>query len=89
MDPNPGVPGTSKDSQGPLNALFEVWRNNIISKLKSVQNILRKQIFFLFNFDDFLKFLPFGGNLNSLICKRKSDFLTPLGALEVRPYIIE
>ena len=41
----------------------------------------------------FLKFVPFWGNsstkLNSFICKKKSDFLTPLAHLGPRPYRFE
>jgi hypothetical protein len=45
---------------------FEVWCANIAPKLKNIQNTPRKQGFFdiFFNFDDFLKFVPFGGNVS-------------------------
>ena len=32
---------------------------------------------------------PKGQELNTFICKKKSDFLTPLGPLGVRPYRFE
>ena len=58
--------GCQKMRQGPLNTPFVVWCANIAHKLKNIQNTLRKQgclAFFFFNFDDFSKFVPFGGNL--------------------------
>ena len=41
-----GSLGCQKMRQGPLNTPFEVWRANIASKLKNIQNTLRKQGFF-------------------------------------------
>ena len=50
--------------QGPLNTPFEVWRTNIASKLKNIQNTLRKQGFFdiLFQFWHFFKVCAFLGH---------------------------
>ena len=66
MDPPPGVPGVSKDAPGSINMPFEVWFANFAPKLKNIQNTLRKEIFLtvIFNFDDFLKFVPFLGNIS-------------------------
>ena len=56
-----GSQGCQKMRQGPLNMPFEVWCANIAPKLKNIQNTLRKQGFidFFFNFDNFMKFVPF------------------------------
>ena len=50
-----GSLGCQKMRQGPLNTPFEVWRANIASKLKNIQNTLRKQGFF----DIFFQFWQF------------------------------
>ena len=62
-----GSLGCQKMRQGPLNLTLEVWCANIAPKFKNIQNTLRKQGFFdtFFNFDDFLKFVPFWGNLSA------------------------
>ena len=68
MDPPPGVPGVSKDAPGSTkHAIFEIWCANIAPKLKNIGNTLRKQGFltFFFNFDSFLKFVPFWGNISA------------------------
>ena len=85
-----GFQGCLKMRQGPLSTPFEVWCNNIAPKLKNIQNTLRKHVFFdiFFNFDDFLKFVPFGGNLRTKTQQfyffLNSNFLTPLGSLGAR-----
>ena len=67
MDPPPGVPGVPKCAQGSTKHPFEVWCANIAPKLKNSRNALRKQGFLetFFNFDDFLKFVPFWGNISA------------------------
>ena len=62
-----GSQGCQKMRQGPLNTPFEVWCANIAPKLKNIQITSRKQVFwhFFFNFDDFLKFVPFWSNLSA------------------------
>ena len=75
-----GSLGCQKMSQGPLHMPFEVWCTNIAPKLKNIWNIQRKQVFltFVFNFDDFSKFVPFWGVLSAktqqFICKEKIWF---------------
>jgi hypothetical protein len=54
--------------QDPLNMPFEVWCANIAPILKNIQKGLGKQVFFdifISNFDGFLKFVPFWGNLSA------------------------
>ena len=62
-----GSLGCQKVRQGPLKTLFEVWRANIAQIMKKIKNTLRKQGFFYisFNFDGFLKFVPFWGNISA------------------------
>jgi hypothetical protein len=62
-----GSLGCQKVRQGPLKTLFEVWRANIAPKMKKIQNTLRKQGFLniFFNFDGFLKFVSFWGNISA------------------------
>ena len=68
MNPPPGVLGCQNVRKGPLNTSFEFWCTNIAPKLKNIKKNLRKQAFyftFFSNFDDFLKFVPFGGNISA------------------------
>ena len=73
-----GSLGCQKVRQGPLNTLFEVWCANIAPKMKKIQNTLRKQGFFtfFFNFDGFLKNVPFWDNIsaNSTVLFVKKEF---------------
>ena len=91
-----GSLGCQKVRQGPLNMLFEVWCANIAPKMKKIQNNLRKQGVFLHFFSILMVFWSlclFGAilaqKLNSFICEKKSDFLTPLGPLGADPYRFE
>ena len=44
---------------------------------------------FIFNFDNFLKFVLLGGNSSAKTQQLYSDFLTPLGPLGASPYRFE
>ena len=70
-----GSLGCQKMRQGPLNTPFEVWRANIASKLKNIQNTLRKQGFlntFFLILTIFQSLCLFGAflaqKLNTFIC---------------------
>ena len=56
-----GSLGCQKMRQGPLNTPFEVWCANVAPKLKNIQNAYIT-FYIFFNFDNFLKFVPFWGN---------------------------
>ena len=62
-----GSQGCQKMRQGQLNTPFEVWCTKVAPKLKNIWNTLRKQgfFYFFFCFDNFSKFVPFGGNLSA------------------------
>ena len=55
---------------------------NIEKDERNIGNSKLKTLFFMFC-------EPKGQELNTFICKKKSDFLTPLGPLGVRPYRFE
>ena len=85
-----------KVRQGPLNTPFEVWCANIAPKLKNIRNTLRKQGFFDIFFSILTIFQSLclfwtilAQKLNSFVCEKNSDFLTPLGPMEACPYRFE
>ena len=62
-----GSQGCQKMRQDPLNMPCEVWCANIALKLKNIWKSLSNRVFwwFFFNFDSFLQFLHFEGNLSA------------------------
>ena len=82
--------GCRKKLQDPINTPFEVWCAKIALKLKNIGKTLRKQGFwhFFFNFDNFLKFVPFGGNHSTrtqqfYFIKKNLIFRHPVGHVHI------